>query len=451
MTLEKKQVTVVGLGKSGEAAAAFLAGQGACVTVVDDILKQPPATLTGIKSDFPIAFHLGDWATHDLLSSELVVISPGVPLSRLPMEALSRAGIPVIGEMELASRFLTAPIIAITGTNGKSTTATLVAEILKESHFRVFLGGNIGTPLCLAAMQSFDYIVAEVSSFQLETAPTFRPKVAALLNVTEDHLNRHGSMEHYRALKERIFHNQTRVDYAVINAQDPPSGQPPLKAVPIVFVSPGSATKSLSSRGVTLLGDTIVSNVMGSASPIIRWSTILTNGPHHLENVMAAIAISQLVGASPDAIRRTLTRFVGLPHRMEKVREIGGVSYINDSKGTNVGAVKRALEGMTRPVVLIAGGRDKGSDFTPLRDLLAKKVKRLIVMGEAADSMIRCFAGHPAITRVQEMKEAVVTAAAVPGSDHVVLLSPGCASFDMFKNFEHRGDCFKQAVLELRS
>lgn len=454
MNLEKKKVTVVGLGKSGEAAAFLLAGQGAEVVVVDDEKIDPPRSLLSMKSDMPIRFQLGCFQAQDILSAELVVVSPGIPLTRLPMDELASAGIPVIGEMELASRFLVAPIIAITGTNGKSTTTTLTAEILKESGFKVFLGGNIGTPLSLAAFRPFDFIVAEVSSFQLETIKTFRPKIAALLNVTEDHQDRHGNMETYRRLKERIFENQKRVDYAVLNADAfppiplfPSSYPNTCKGIPVWFSRLGDPL--FPRQGVTLLKDTLVSSIMGKEDPIIGLKSIKLVGSHNLENVMAATTIALLAGASRDAIVKTLTRFSGLPHRMEQVRELKGVRYINDSKGTNVGSVLKSLEGLNAPVILIAGGLDKGSDFTPLREGIFKKVKRLILMGEALEKMAHCFKGYPAIDRVHSMEEAVLIAASSASKGDVVLLSPGCASFDMFKNYEHRGDTFKKAVLGL--
>jgi UDP-N-acetylmuramoylalanine--D-glutamate ligase len=443
MDLEKKKVTVVGLGRSGEAAAVLLAEQGARVRVVDDERKPIPSSLTAPKYDIPIQFELGSWRKEALMEAEFVVVSPGVPLSSLPMQELARAEIPVISELELASRLITAPIIAITGTNGKSTTTTLVAEILKEDHRKIFLGGNIGTPLSLSVLRPFDFIVVEVSSFQLETIESFRPKIAALLNVTEDHLNRHGTLDHYRAMKERIFKNQTRVDYAVFNASDSLFNRSAQKSVPIGF---GGAP---SERGVYLSGDTIFSNIMGVECPIVWLNVLKLSGAHNIENVMAAITISLLAGASHEAIWRTLTRFTGLPHRMETVREWHGVTYIDDSKGTNVGAVMKSLEGMDHPVILIAGGLDKGSDFAPLKELVLRKVKRLILMGDAVLKLARCFSDHPAIERVYSMKEAVLMAASSAAPGDVVLLSPGCASFDMFRNYEHRGDCFKEAVLEL--
>ena len=454
MNLEKKKVTVVGLGKSGEAAATLLAGQGAEVLVVDDERTDPPFSLTSLRCELPIRFKLGDFKEEDILSSEMVVVSPGVPMTRLPMTKLIATEIPVIGEMELASRFIVAPIIAITGTNGKSTTTTLTSEILKKSGFKVFVGGNLGTPLSLAAFCPFDFIVVEVSSFQLETIETFRPKIAVLLNVTEDHQDRHGDMETYRRLKERIFENQKRVDYAVLNADAfppiplfPSSYPNTCKSIPIWFSRSG--VPLYPRQGLTLIKDTLVSSIMGKEDPIVGLKAIKLSGSHNIENVMAAVTIALLAGASRDAIQKTLAQFSGLPHRMELVRELKGVRYINDSKGTNVGAVLKSLEGISAQVILIAGGLDKGSDFTPLREIILKKVKRLILMGEALEKLAHCFKGHPAIDRVHSMEEAVLIASASASKGDVVLLSPGCASYDMFNNYEHRGDTFKKAVLGL--
>ncbi len=454
MGFEKKKVIVVGLGKSGEAAAALLAGQGADVLVVDDERTTPPVSLTQLKCELPIHFKLGRFNAEDMLSAEMVVVSPGVPLTRLPMKELAEREIPVIGELELASRFVVAPIIAITGTNGKSTTTTLVGEMLKEHGFKVFVGGNLGTPLSLAAFRPFDFIVVEVSSFQLETIQTFRPKIAALLNVTEDHQDRHGSMENYRRLKERIFENQKRVDYAVLNADAfppiplfPSSYPNTCKSMPVWFSRSGDHIYPR--QGVTLLKDTLVSSIMGKEDPIVGLKAIKLTGAHNIENVMAAVTMALLAGASREAIQKTLARFSGLPHRMEQVRELKGVRYINDSKGTNVGSVLKSLEGINGQVILIAGGLDKGSDFTPLREIIFKKVKRLILMGEALEKLAICFKGHPAIDRVHSMDEAVLIAAASATKGDTVLLSPGCASYDMFNNYEHRGDVFKKAVLGL--
>lgn len=450
MNLEKKRVTVVGLGKSGEAAAILLAGKGAIVDIVDDHLQAIPPALAMLQN---VTFHRGNQGAAGeqelFFCADQVVVSPGVPLSRLPLSELAQRGIPVIGEMELASRFLTAPIIAITGTNGKSTTSTLVAEILAESSFRVFLGGNIGVPLSCAVGGTFDYIVVEVSSFQLETIDTFRPHIAAVLNVTEDHLNRHGRLEPYGAIKRRIFKNQGPEDYALFNAGDPLT-TPSAHAIPVRFYPPEGpfSTSSPAERSVFLQGEQIVSNIAGEVQPVIARDTIKLSGRPNLENVMAAIAMSQLAGASHEAICRILSRFSGLPHRMENAGLKNGVQYINDSKGTNVGAVYKSLEGMAHPVVWIAGGMDKGADFTPLRAML-HKVRCVILMGQAAETMAHCFCDHSQIVRVSSMKEAVLRAAATGQAGEVVLLSPACASFDMFRNFEHRGDCFKQAVAEL--
>lgn len=275
-----------------------------------------------------------------------------------------------------------------------------------------------------------------------------------MLNVTEDHQDRHGNMETYRRLKERIFENQKRVDYAVLNADAfppiplfPSSYPNTCKGIPVWFSRLGDPL--FPRQGVTLLKDTLVSSIMGKEDPIIGLKAIKLAGSHNLENVMAATTIALLAGASHSAILKTLSRFSGLPHRMEPVRELKGVRYINDSKGTNVGSVLKSLEGINGPVILIAGGVDKGSDFSPLREAIFKKVKRLILMGDALEKMAHCFKGHPAMDRVHSMEEAVLIAASSANKGDVVLLSPGCASFDMFQNYEHRGDIFKKAVMGL--
>jgi UDP-N-acetylmuramoylalanine--D-glutamate ligase len=444
---KNKRVTVVGMGRSGAAAAALLAREGAEVLIVDDRQKEVPASLqrSGEKGT-SFRFRLGAWREEDFLSAEWVVLSPGVPLKKLPVKKLESLRIPVIGEMELASAFLTAPLIAITGTNGKSTTTTLVGEILKGWGWKVFVGGNLGVPLSEAVGSPWDFIVVEASSFQLETIARFHPRIAALLNVTPDHLDRYPDLLSYQKAKWRIFENQSEGDHAVLNGDDPLAVPPFLKGAPVLF----SRTR-IPQRGVYLNDGEIVSNVWGEAEPIIRLDALRLKGAHNLENVMAAVAMTLLCGCSAECIRQTLIQFKGLPHRMELVREVGGVKYLNDSKGTNVGAVMKSLEGLTAPVVLIAGGKDKEGDFTPLRELVQKKVKRLILLGEAQEKMARCFATHPAVERVDSMDRAVERAAASAEPGDIVLLSPGCASFDQFRDYQHRGDVFKQAVMRLPS
>ncbi|HIE65054.1 MAG TPA: UDP-N-acetylmuramoyl-L-alanine--D-glutamate ligase [Nitrospiria bacterium] len=441
----KKRVTVVGMGKSGLAAALLLAAKGADVLVVDDIRQEiPPMFDQGSTSLSSVRFHLGNWRVEDLFRAELIVLSPGFPVSRLPMGRLQALKIPVIGELELAAGWLTAPMIAITGTNGKSTTTALIGEILKEWGWKVFLGGNFGTPLSEAVGSDWDFIVVEVSSFQLETVKSFHPRIAALLNITPDHLDRYPDMRSYQEAKWRIFENQSSGDHAVINLDDPLLSPPSLRGSTIHF-----SRNYRPRRGVYLQGEEIISNLWGEAETIIRLGNLQVKGPQYVDNVMAASAMTLLCGCSVEGIRQTLSHFKGLPHRMEMAGEISGVIYIDDSKGTNVGAMARSIESQISPIVLIAGGRDKEGDFTPLQGLVRKKVKRLILLGEAREKMARCFSHHPAVECVDSMKEAVERAAFCARPGDVVLLSPGCTSFDMFGDYAHRGDVFKKAVAEL--
>ncbi len=440
MDLKSQRVTVVGMGASGIAAAELLAREGAKVLIIDDQKKERSPDL----NPFDVQFHLGEWSDADLLSSSLVVVSPGVPLKKLPIDKLASLRIPVIGEMELAARRLSAPMIAITGTNGKSTTTTLVGEILKNWGWRVFVGGNLGTPLSCAVESKWDFIVVEVSSFQLETICEFHPRIAALLNVTPDHLDRYPSFGAYQETKWRIFENQQASDYCLFNEDDPMTVSPFLRGAP-VFFSKGTVPR----RGVYMDEGKIFSNIWGEREPVISLSELKVKGVHNLENVMAACAIALICGCSTTVIRSVVSDFHGLPHRMELVREVGGVKYVNDSKGTNVGAVIKSLEEINAPVVLIAGGRDKESDFTPLQETIKKKVKHLILMGEAKDKMARCFSGCTDIKTVGSMQEAVSVASSCSESGGMVLLSPACASFDMFRDYQERGDAFRKAVEEL--
>jgi UDP-N-acetylmuramoylalanine--D-glutamate ligase len=450
LELKQKRVTVVGMGRSGVAAALLLARKGAEVLILDDRQKEISSPLRDFNlsegKGSPIRFHPGAWREEDLFTAECVVLSPGVPLKKLPLKKLEALRIPLIGELELAATFLSAPLIAITGTNGKSTTTTLVGEILKNWGWQVFVGGNLGTPLSEAVGPAWDFIVVEVSSFQLESIVRFRPRIAALLNVTPDHLDRYPDLLSYRKAKWRIFENQSGEDHAIFNGDDLSAIPPSLKSSPILF----SRTQT-PQRGVYLSEGEIVSNLWGEAEPILRLDALKIKGAHNVENAMAAIAMTLLCGCSIECIRQTLTQFKGLPHRMESVREARGVKYINDSKGTNVGAVMKSLEGLNAPVILIAGGKDKEGDFTPLRELVQKKVKRLILLGEAQEKMARTFSKHPAVERVDSMAQAVERAAASADPGDIVLLSPACASFDLFRDYQHRGEAFKQAVMGLPS
>ncbi len=439
-TVKNKQVTVVGAGVSGVAAAALLVRQGAKVLVVDDLKKEIPSALSRME----VPCQLGVFRPADLFSSALVVISPGVPLSRLPLTRLRELSIPILGEMELASRFLSAPILAITGTNGKSTTTTLVGEILKGWGWNIFVGGNLGLPLSHAVGGHWDMVVVEASSFQLETIDLFRPRIAALLNVTPDHQDRYPDVLAYQQAKLRIFQNQSAKDHAVLNLDDPNCASPDLKGT-VVHFSRGA----IPDRGVYLRGETIVSNLWGEMEEIVPLSKLKVAGVHNVENVMAATAMALLCGCSAEGIAEALTRFSGLPHRMEWVRTVKGVAYINDSKGTNVGAVMKSLEGLEAAGILIAGGRDKGADFAPLDELIQKKVRHLILLGEAREKLSHLFSSRLPVTEASSMEEAVAIAACLARSGETVLLSPACASFDQFHDYQHRGEVFKKAVMAL--
>ncbi|MGB3940446.1 MAG: UDP-N-acetylmuramoyl-L-alanine--D-glutamate ligase [Candidatus Manganitrophaceae bacterium] len=455
MSFRGKKVAVVGLGASGVSAASLLLQEGADVLAIDDRQKEIPTSLSNLQGGEKggsIQFHLGGRREEEFFAAELIILSPGVPLKTLPLEKLAARRIPILGEIELASLFLTAPIIALTGTNGKSTTTTLVGEILKGKGWKVFVGGNLGTPLSAAVGGKWDFIVAEVSSFQLETIQTFRPRIAALLNITPDHLDRYPDFRAYREAKWRIFENQAEGDFAVVNEDDSEATPPFVRGEMISF-----SRRMIPRRGVYLHEGEIVSNLWGEPTPIIRLEALPIKGVHNVENAMAATAITLLCGCSAKEVREALTCFKGLPHRMESIREVRGVKFINDSKGTNVGAVIKSLEGLTAPVILIAGGKDKEGDFAPLRELVMKKVKRLILLGEAREKLAAAFSGHPAVdlvdspldSGVDAMEQAVERAAVSAQPGDVVLLSPGCASFDHFRDYRHRGEVFRKAVERL--
>jgi UDP-N-acetylmuramoylalanine--D-glutamate ligase len=442
--LAGKRVLVVGLGRSGVAAARLLQAKGAHVTVTDrkdqDALKEHVAAL----SPLPVFFQLGGHQTDSLLSTDLVVISPGVPPDEPFVQAAETRGIPVIGEIELAADFISSPILAITGTNGKSTTTTLVGEILKTAGKNVFVGGNLGRPLSEAAGSDWDFVVAEVSSFQLERVKAFRPKIGVYLNLTPDHLDRHGSMKTYAMLKARLFENQNPEDFAVLNADDPE------------VYKVGNAVRSKAvwfSRvravdGVYVDEPDIVSTI-GNKRSVLKRNDLRLKGVHNLENVLSAVAVAQLAGCDDSAISKALKQFSGLEHRLEWVREKDGVTYINDSKGTNVGAAIRSLESFSKPIIWIAGGREKGSDFSVLRGVVRSRAKEVILYGEARNKMRAALNGVTRIVEVEKLSDAITFAVSVAVPGDVVLLSPACASFDQFRNFEERGKFFKEAVKNL--
>ena len=449
LNLKNKNVLVVGLARSGVSAVRLLLREGAKVTVTDTADKDRLADAISRLKGLNISYELGAHNLETFLKSGLIIISPGVPYKSEYLLKAKEKGIPVISEIELAYNLLKSPIIGITGTNGKSTVTTLTGELIKAYKRNVFVGGNLGTALTDAVLsdKKWDAAVAEISSFQLETIRDFRPKTAVLLNITPDHLDRYDSMDEYVWAKARLFENQDKDDFAILNADDAYTSDiiKNIKSEIILF----SRLKSVE-RGVYIKGGDIASNISGKDEIVIKTDELGIKGVHNIENAMASIAAAQLSGCPVEFMRPALKRFAGLEHRLELVKTIDGVKYINDSKGTNVGAVVKSLEGFSEPVILIAGGLDKGGDFTPLRGLVKEKVKCLILIGKAKDKIADAVGGLTDTIFASSLEDAVNIASHKADKGDVVLLSPACASFDMFKNYEERGRVFKEAVEKIR-
>lgn len=440
MELSRKRVMVIGLGVSGLASARFLAARGASLVMVD---RREDFTALNLP---PGAIYRGRDNPAWLDGVDLVVASPGVPGSSPLLQAARDRSIPVVGELELGSRFLKAPIVAVTGTNGKSTVTTLLGEIFKAAGRRTFVGGNLGTPLVEAVAQELDAIVVEVSSYQLETIDEFKPRAAIHLNLSNDHLDRYGDFDEYGAAKARIFENQTSDDWAILNRDDPQVWKlaPQVRACVISF----GLRQSECIPAVWCECGRVGFDLGAQAGSIIL-DRFRLPGAHNRINAAAAIAGALAMGVAPEVIEGALREFCGLPHRLEAVRERLGVHYVDDSKGTNVGAVVEALAATPAPVVLIAGGVDKGGSYEPLRQQLRDKVALLILIGAARNTMSAALAGTTAIECVESIADAVALAAtrARPGS--TVLLSPACASFDQFKDYADRGRVFQKLVRAL--
>ena len=451
MEVAGKRVAVIGLGRSGLAALRLLLELGARVAVAD--LKpesELEATLEGLGRGC-VELHGGGKYDPALIGVEMAVVSPGVPPSLEPLRRARASGIRMIGEVELAFRYLTGKIIAVTGTNGKSTTVSWIGDLLRSAGFDPFVGGNLGTPLTEAALASlhgrqWEFVVAEVSSFQLETIETFRPWIGAILNLTPDHLDRYSSMAAYAAAKARLFENQTVGDYAVLNADDPWVAQSGVltSGMRVLFSRQGPLE-----HGVFLDGDVVRSTLSGRREDLCRVSDLHLRGAHNVENAMAVGTIASLVGCSIESIGRGLRAFRGLEHVMEVVRVVRGVTYINDSKGTNVDATIKALESLHTPVVLIAGGREKGGEYPGLAAAVRRGTKRVILLGEARPHLRRLLENVCPITETGGLTEAVREAAAAACPGDTVLFSPACASFDMFMDYKDRGRQFKEHVHEL--
>ncbi|HKW85658.1 MAG TPA: UDP-N-acetylmuramoyl-L-alanine--D-glutamate ligase [Nitrospiraceae bacterium] len=456
MELRRKKVTVLGLARSGVAAARLLQAIGASVTVADRKEEQELSSALSRLDRQTLNVTVGAGYESALQGAELVVVSPGVPSDLEALTQARRQGVRVIGELELASWFLKAPVLAVTGTNGKSTTVTLLGLLLAQSGKRAFVGGNLGTPLCDAALAFYqagrnagtlyDYIVAEVSSFQLETIEQFHPWVAAVLNITPDHMDRYPSLESYVKVKAGIFKNQTTEDFALLGIDDEQVAglQNRVRAKLLSF----SRTRPVS-QGAYLDGDCVMAIIGSRRQEVCRRDEIRLPGSHNLSNAMAAATIGLLCGCPTESIRHVLQIFPGLEHALELVRERQGVRFVNDSKGTNVDATIKALESFEEPVLLIAGGRDKGGDFRKLREPVRRRVKRVILIGEAASRIREALGDVGCISQAVTLRDAVTMAASEARSGDVVLLSPACASFDMFADYQDRGRQFKELVNQL--
>lgn len=442
MELKNKNILVVGLGVTGVVTARFLTNRGASVTVTDQKKEQEMGSEELLIRDLGIRIELGLHRIETFEKADLIVVSPGVPHTIVPIKKAKQRGVPVIGEIELASRFIAEPIIAVTGTNGKTTTTTLLGKMLEDSGLKVFMGGNIGNPLIAYAdiEEKAEIVVIEVSSFQLDTIDTFRADVAVLLNITEDHMDRYPDLDAYAKSKARIFENQRHDDTAVLNGSDPVvcslSGD---------ILSRKVFFSSKEGKDVTISGESIISQE--------NMSRLLADfrlpGKHNVENAAAASLAALSAGGTFDGIRSALRKFKGLSHRLEYITTLSGVDFFNDSKATNVDSVARALETFERPVILIMGGRNKGSKFHTLRDLIDKHAKELIVIGEAKEDIKADLGNIKPIEAAATMEDAVFKAYHAAKPDDIVLLSPACASFDMYNNYAQRGEDFCRAVANL--
>ncbi len=445
--LRGKRVLVVGLARTGVATALFCAARGAHVTATDarpeneigDVLA--PLRSAGVKLE------LGGHRENTFLAQDLIVPSPGVPADAPLLQAARAKGVTIWSEVELADRFLSGRLIGITGSNGKTTTTSLIEHILRNAGLPTILAGNIGTPLIARVEQtSNDTItVVELSSFQLELIEVFRPNISVFLNLTADHLDRHHTMEAYGRAKARIFENQTESDSAVLNADDPAT-TPLAPAKPQVY---WFSRKQRVAQGAFVRENEIFFRHDGEEEVVLNLRDIPLAGAHNVENVLAAVAATRLAGAESAAIARGVRSFAGVEHRLEFVAEIAGVRYYNDSKATNVDATLKALEAFPGRILIILGGKDKGSDYTLLQKPLRERAILALLIGAAAEKIEKQITGSVAIERAGTIERAVEIASHAARPGDVVLLAPACASFDQFQNYEHRGRVFKDLVHSL--
>jgi UDP-N-acetylmuramoylalanine--D-glutamate ligase len=445
--LKGKRVLVVGLARTGIATALFCVTRGASVTATDVRSAAEFGDTAERLSRAGIRLELGGHSEEILSGRDLLIPSPGVPPDAPILQAARAQGIRIWSEIELAYRFLKGRVIGITGSNGKTTTTSLIEHILRQSGFGTILAGNIGTPLIssIEAANDQTIIVTELSSFQLELIESFRPHIALFLNLTPDHLDRHGSMDAYGAAKARIFENQTKADFAVLNADDPGT-TPYSPPQPQAF---WFSRKKRVAQGAYLQGDEIVFRHDGQEEAILNRAEIPLVGAHNLENALAAVCAARLAGARPEDIAKAIRSFAGVEHRLEFVAEHKGVRYYNDSKATNVDATLKALDAFPGRILIILGGKDKGSDYTVLQQPLRDKTILALLIGAAADKIERQIVGSVAIERAGTIERAMEIASHAAQAGDVVLLAPACASFDQFQNYEHRGRVFKELVKQI--
>ena len=451
MELKGKKVLVVGLGKSGLAAALFLRRRGAQVTVSD--IRSAEA----LAKDIPALLEEGinvEAGGHGLLTfrrQDLIVVSPGVPLETPELVQVRNFGLPIIGEVELAARFTKGKTLAITGSNGKTTTTTLVGEILKSAGLPTLVGGNIGVPVISLVDDTTDdtWSVLEVSSFQLESTQQFHPQIAVILNITPDHLDRHGTFENYALAKERIFAAQNENDFVVLNADNARAAAASSRSAARVY---WFSIENPVPLGAWIESGHVVFRMTKDApvETVMPLSGIPLKGEHNVENVLAAVVASRLAGAPSDVIRRAVENFKAVEHRLEYVATINGVEFYNDSKATNVDATAKAIAAFSTGIHLILGGKDKNSDYTLLSDLLRTHVKAVYTIGSAAEKIESQLRGVVSIHSCETLDRAVTTAAAAAHPGEVVLLAPACSSFDQFESYEQRGRIFKELVHEWR-
>ena len=441
MFLKNKNITVVGAGRTGIETSNFLVSRQASVTLVDiksriELEKNIHLLLPNVRTLFE--------CSEIPISSDLIVLSPGVDIHASFLEGARKRGVQIISEIELASRFTKTPIIAVTGTNGKSTVTTLIGDILRQAGKKVAVGGNLGTPfIALLEQEPVDYFILEISTFQLEGIKTFRPDIAIILNITPDHLDRHKTVEEYVNLKGRISAFQNEEDILVLNKDDESvmkQGER-CKAKKVFF-----SLLDKVAEGAYLKNGSIFTYFDEKEQNILSVGKLQTAMQFQTENLLSAIVVATLVNATKSDITNVAMRFKGLDHRVEWVRTVHGIDFVNDSKGTNVGALHKSLKIFSRPIVLIAGGKDKGGDFRVLKELFKEKVKHLVLIGETKNKFREILNGSFSYEDAESMEDAVGRAMKKSIAGDIVLLSPGCSSFDMFESFVERGNQFKEIV-----